>query len=138
VQAAAYVETLQARLAAPSVKQGLAAIRRLFDWLVVGQVPAVNPASAVRGPKHVVHKGKAPVLTAEDARALLDSIPPTLWHRAIANCAPSAAGSPILIRPPANPSISMRHRAAGAGGASSTNCAGATAATACTRNFSFS
>src|SRR5215472_15747145 len=33
---AAYIETLQARLAAPSVKQHLAAIRMLFDWLVVG------------------------------------------------------------------------------------------------------
>jgi site-specific recombinase XerD len=77
VHVAAYVETLQTRLAAPSVKQHLAAIRMLFDWLVVGQVLAVNPASAVRGPKHVVKKGKTPVLTAEEARALLDSIPPT-------------------------------------------------------------
>jgi site-specific recombinase XerD len=77
VHVAAYVETLQTRLAAPSVKQQLAAIRMLFDWLVVGQVLAVNPASAVRGPKHFVKKGKTPVLTAEEARALLDSIPPT-------------------------------------------------------------
>ena len=35
---AAYIEVLQKRLAAPSVKQHLAAIRMLFDWLVVGQV----------------------------------------------------------------------------------------------------
>ena len=37
----------------------------------------VNPAHAVRGPKHSVGKGKTPVLTAEEARALLDSIPIT-------------------------------------------------------------
>lgn len=73
---AAYVETLQTRLAAPSVKLHLAALRRLFDWLVVGQVISVNPASAVRGPKHSVKKGKTPVLTAEEARSLLDSIAP--------------------------------------------------------------
>lgn len=77
VHVAAYVETLQACLAAPSVKLHLAAIRMLFDWLVIGQVIAVNPASAVRGPKHSVKKGKTPVLTAEEARALLDSIVPS-------------------------------------------------------------
>ena len=76
VHVAAYIETLQLRLAAPSVKQHLAAIRMLFDWLVIGQVLAVNPASAVRGPKHSVKKGKTPVLSAEEARILLDSIKP--------------------------------------------------------------
>lgn len=35
----------------------------LFDWLVTGQVIEVNPAHAVRGPKHVVKKGKTPVLS---------------------------------------------------------------------------
>jgi site-specific recombinase XerD len=74
VHVAAYIETLQARLSAPSVKQHLAAIRMLFDWLVVGQQLAVNPAAAVRGPKHSVKKGKTPVLSAEEARLLLDSI----------------------------------------------------------------
>jgi integrase len=47
----------------------------LFDWLVVGHIMAVNPAHAVRGPKHSVRKDKTPVLTAEEARTLLDSIP---------------------------------------------------------------
>lgn len=74
VHVAAYVETLQARLSAPSVKLHLAAIRMLFDWLVVGQIVPSNPASSVRGPKHSVKKGKTPVLTAEEARTLLDSI----------------------------------------------------------------
>lgn len=77
VHVAAYIETLQLRLAAPSVKQHLAAIRMLFDWLVVGQVIAVNPASPVRGPKHSVRKGKTAVLSAEEARKLLDSIDPS-------------------------------------------------------------
>jgi site-specific recombinase XerD len=77
VHVAAYVEILQTRLAAPSVKQHLAAIRMLFDWLVIGQVIAVNPASPVRGPKYSVKKGKTAVLSAEEARKLLDSIPPT-------------------------------------------------------------
>ncbi|HMI85608.1 MAG TPA: tyrosine-type recombinase/integrase [Polyangiaceae bacterium] len=59
----------------PTVKQHLAAIRMLFDWLVTGQVLATNPAHSVRGPKHVVNRGKTPVLDAEQARQLLDSIP---------------------------------------------------------------
>jgi site-specific recombinase XerD len=58
----------------PTVKQHLAAIRMLFDWLVVGQILAINPAHAVRGPKHVVKRGKTPVLTEEQARQLLASI----------------------------------------------------------------
>ena len=72
---AAYLKVLQKDdLSAPTIKQHLAAIRMLFDWLVVGQIIPVNPAHAVRGPKHSVRKGKTPVLAAEEARALLDSI----------------------------------------------------------------
>ena len=74
VHIAAYIEQLQARLSAPSVKLQLAALRVLFDWLVVGQVMPFNPASSVRGPRHTVRKGKTPVLAAEEARALLDAI----------------------------------------------------------------
>ena len=74
VHVAAYIEQLQTRLAAPSVKVHLAALRMLFDWLVVGQVMPSNPASSVRGPRHSVRKGKTPVLSAEEARALLDAI----------------------------------------------------------------
>ena len=59
---------------APSVKQQLAAIRHLFDWLVTGQVIATNPAASVRGPSHVVRQGKTPVLEPAEARALLDAI----------------------------------------------------------------
>jgi integrase/recombinase XerD len=46
----------------------------LFDYLVVGQILANNPAHAVRGPKHSVKRGKTPVLSAAQARQLLDSI----------------------------------------------------------------
>jgi site-specific recombinase XerD len=74
VHVAAYVEQLSARMAAPSVKLRLAALRSLFDHLVIGQVLATNPASAVRGPRHSVKKGKTPVLQADEARALLDAI----------------------------------------------------------------
>jgi len=69
---AAYIE--QHPGAAPTVKQHLAAIRMLFDWLVIGQVIPMNPAASVRGPKYVVKRGKTPVLSSIEARLLLDSI----------------------------------------------------------------
>ncbi len=72
VVVAAYIEQHPASVA--TVKQHLAAIRMLFDWLVVGQVVPVNPASSVRGPRYVVEAGKTPVLDADQARALLDAI----------------------------------------------------------------
>ena len=71
---AAFIKELEGSLSPPTVKQHLSALRRLFDWLVVGQVLKVNPAHAVRGPRYVVRKGKTPVLTGEEARRLLDSI----------------------------------------------------------------
>jgi len=70
----AYIEQLTQVYAAPTVKQHLAAIRMLFDWLVVGQIVATNPASSVRGPKHSVKVGKTPVLSAKETRELFDSI----------------------------------------------------------------
>src|SRR5580704_11662265 len=75
IHVAAYIEQLGTRLAKPSVKQHLAALRMLFDWLVVRQVIVSNPAAPVRGPKYTVRKGKTAVLTAEETRQLLDSIP---------------------------------------------------------------
>ncbi len=71
---AAYIEQLQATLSKPSVKQHLAALRMLFDWLVVGHVLENNPAHAVRGPRYSQKKGKTPVLEREEARALLATI----------------------------------------------------------------
>jgi site-specific recombinase XerD len=69
---AAYIEGLTC--AKPTVKQHLAALRMLFDWLVIGHVLDVNPAHAVRGPKHVIRTGRTPVLDREEARALLAAI----------------------------------------------------------------
>ncbi len=74
ISVAAYIEQLSAKRSAPTVKQHLAAIRMLFDWLVTGHIVSINPAWSVRGPRHVVKKGKTPVLTAGEARQLLDSI----------------------------------------------------------------
>ena len=71
---AAWVESLQEHHSAPGVKQQLAAVRMLFDWLITGQVVPANPASAVRGPKHVVKTGKTPVLEGAEWRKLLDAI----------------------------------------------------------------
>ena len=74
VHVAAYIETLQLQMTTPSIKLQLAALRILFDWLVVGQVIPSNPASSVRGPRHSVKKGKTPVLAADEARTLIDAI----------------------------------------------------------------
>ena len=69
---AAYIRTHPG--SAPTVKQHLAAIRMLGDWLVVSQVLPVNPAAAVRGPTHVVTTGATPVLSPAEARRLLAAI----------------------------------------------------------------
>jgi site-specific recombinase XerD len=74
VHVTTYIEGLQAELAPPSVKQHLAAIKSLLDYLATGGVLPFNPAAAVRGPRHSVKRAKTPVLTAEETRTLLDSI----------------------------------------------------------------
>lgn len=71
VHVATYIEQLGRRMSSLSVKQHLACIRMLFDWLVTGQVVPVNPAHSVRGPRHSVSKGVTPVLSSEEATALL-------------------------------------------------------------------
>jgi site-specific recombinase XerD len=71
---AGWVEDMQREHPAPTVKQRLAAVRMLLDWLATGGVLEFNPATAVRGPKHSVKKGKTPVLAPEEARALIDAI----------------------------------------------------------------
>jgi site-specific recombinase XerD len=74
VHVAGYIEELTGERSAPTAKQRLAAIRHLFDWLVIGQVMPANPASSVRGPSHVVKRGKTPVLSPEEARRVIDAI----------------------------------------------------------------
>ena len=71
---ATWVEQQTKTHAAPTVKQRLAAVRQLFDWLVTGQIVPVNPTASVRGPSHSVKRGKTPVLAPEEARTLIDSI----------------------------------------------------------------
>lgn len=74
IHAAGYIEQLGGMHSKPTVKQHLAAIRMLFDWLVTGQVIPLNPAHSVRGPRHSVKKGKTSVLSTDEVRTLLDSI----------------------------------------------------------------
>ena len=72
---AGYVELLdhERGYSKPTVKQHLAAIKMLLDYLVTGGVLPMSPASSVRGPKYSIRRGKTPVLSAEEARQLLDS-----------------------------------------------------------------
>jgi site-specific recombinase XerD len=69
----AYIEGMN--MSAPSVKQHLAALRGLFNWLVVKQVVPENPALFVKGPRFSRQIGITPILEAEQMRMLLDSIP---------------------------------------------------------------
>jgi site-specific recombinase XerD len=71
---ATYIETLQQTHSAPGVKQQLAAVRMLFDWLIIGQVAPSNPASAIRGPTHVVKTGTTPALEGKEWRRLIDAL----------------------------------------------------------------
>ena len=72
---AAWVKELQEKHGAAGVKQQLAAVRMMFDWLITGQVMPMNPAAAVRGPKLVAKTGKTLVLDGAEWRKLIDSIP---------------------------------------------------------------
>ena len=84
---AAYIE--QHGGSAPTVKQHLAAIRMLCDYLVVHGVLRMNPAAAVRGPKYSAKRGKTPVLSGAEARGFLESIETkTLIGSAIARSSP--------------------------------------------------
>ncbi len=74
IHVAAYIEQMGRAMSPPTVKQHLACIRMLFDWLVTGQVIALNPAHSVRGPRHSVSKGVTQVLSSEEATALLQGM----------------------------------------------------------------
>jgi integrase/recombinase XerC len=75
VQVAAWVESLVRTQETASVKQQLAGVRMLFDYLVTGGVLAANPVASVRGPRLSVRRGKTPILDAKEAGHLLASIP---------------------------------------------------------------
>jgi hypothetical protein len=72
---AAWVKELREEHSTPGVKQQLAAVRMLFDWLITGQVMPTNPAASVRGPIYVVATGKTPVLDGREWRKLIDANP---------------------------------------------------------------
>jgi site-specific recombinase XerD len=74
VHVAAYVEGLLETHSKPTAKQHLAALRALFDWMVVRQAIPSNPATPVRGPRFSQRRGKTPVLQPDEMRALLESI----------------------------------------------------------------
>jgi integrase/recombinase XerC len=74
IHVSAYIELLGRDFEKTTVKQHLAAIRMMFDWLVTGQIVPINPATSVRGPKHDIIRGTTPILTPAEARRLLDCI----------------------------------------------------------------
>ncbi len=81
VHVAAYIEIFTDAVqddgfpfSAPTIKQHLAAVKMLFDYLVTGQIIPFNPASAVRGPKYSSKRGKTPVLNSTEAKQLIESI----------------------------------------------------------------
>lgn len=74
IHVATYVELMIDTHQPQSVKQHLAALRMLFDWFVIRQVVPSNPTTPVKGPRYSVRVGKTPVLSAKEARQLLDAI----------------------------------------------------------------
>jgi site-specific recombinase XerD len=51
ISVATYIEQLGTTVSKPTVKQHLAAIRQLFDYLTTGGILDVNSSASVRGPK---------------------------------------------------------------------------------------
>lgn len=74
IHVAGWVEDMMERYATATVKQHLAGVSMLFDWLVVHQLLTSNPATSVRGPRQRLAKGKTPALDPEEARTLISSI----------------------------------------------------------------
>lgn len=64
-------------LSAPTIKLRLAAVRQLFDALVMAHVLPTNPAARTRGPKHSARVGSTPALTPAETRQLFDAIDAT-------------------------------------------------------------
>ena len=65
------IKAMQGGFELPTVKQHLAVLRVLFDWLVTDTLWKVNPAHAVHGPKYVVKKGKTLAGAPDSARRLV-------------------------------------------------------------------
>ena len=69
-----YIETLQRQAAPPTVKQHMAAIRRMFSWLTEKGVLAMNPAREVKTEKFSRTEGKTPAFVDGEVQTLLNSI----------------------------------------------------------------
>ncbi len=74
IHVSAYIESVGERFAPQTVKLRLAALRGLFDWLARHGVLETNPAAPVRGPAYTIKRGKTPILTAAEAKRLIESI----------------------------------------------------------------
>jgi site-specific recombinase XerD len=74
ITVAAYIETLQRRAAAPTVKQHMAAIRMLFSWLTEKGVLAMNPAREVKTERFSRTEGKTPAFVEGEVQKLLGAI----------------------------------------------------------------
>src|SRR3954471_11978533 len=75
VHVAAYVEALGRTHTKPSVALHLAAIKRLFAFLVAGGTLKRSPAVEVKGPTFSRRIGATPVTSTEEVRRLLDGLP---------------------------------------------------------------
>jgi site-specific recombinase XerC len=73
VHVATWIEAGTRDLAVSTIKQRLAAIRHLFDWLVISQVVPVDPAASVHGPWQVVASEQTPVLDPAQQHRRLDA-----------------------------------------------------------------
>ena len=62
------------RGSAQTKNQHLSAIKRLFRWLIAGGILREDPSKEVTGIKHRLKKGKTPVLTDDEMKALFQSI----------------------------------------------------------------
>ncbi len=74
IHVSAYIEDIGERYSPQTVKLRLAALRGLFDWLARHGVLETNPAAPVRGPAYTYKRGKTPILTAAEAKRLMESI----------------------------------------------------------------
>src|SRR5215468_8949515 len=74
ITVAAYIETLQRQAAPPTVKQHMAAIRRMFSWLTEKGVLAMNPVREVKTEKFSRTEGKTPAFVDGEVQTLLNSI----------------------------------------------------------------
>jgi Phage integrase, N-terminal SAM-like domain len=101
---AAYVEALQDSAAKPTVKQHLAAVRILFDWLVIGQIIASGRRLSHDPPPHrrsrLQAKARLPRVSRDRHHRLsrglaAPSKTPRRWRRTKAHARRSSTTAPV-------------------------------------------